>query len=189
MSNDMNPRAKARLERDMANLREQMKKLGKQLEKEHGMKDFDPLKNMNPHYPFNILPDKNHKLDEKSNNPFGPGFPFNHSPNPFTNQNSSFQQSTPYDTGQPPKTQNHFNPTHTGGATVEEFFENEKEKEKENEKEKEKTWTTHEPELYMEDDPELYQEYKYDPKSDNDSHTSRGKPVFNENICEYSIKK
>ena len=54
----MDPKAKAKLEKDMAKLRKQMKDLGKQLEDQCGMKDFDPLRNMNPHYPFNILPEK-----------------------------------------------------------------------------------------------------------------------------------
>lgn len=72
-NSDMTPEQIERLERDMANLRKQMKELGEQLEKEHGIKDFDPLKNMNPKYPFNIIPDKN----KNKKNPFGPGFPFN----------------------------------------------------------------------------------------------------------------
>lgn len=98
----MDPKAKARLERDMTNLRKQMKDLGKQLEKECGMKDFDPLKNMNPKYPFNILPDKN------KDNPFGPGFPFNQSGNngapnnpfgdgfPFNQSGNPFGQNNPF---------------------------------------------------------------------------------------------
>lgn len=105
MSNtNMDPKAKARLERDMANLRKQMKSLGKQLEKDCGMKDFDPLKNMNPKYPFNILPDK----DKNKNNPFGPGFPFNQPGNeknkdnpfgsdfPFNQTNNPFGQNNPF---------------------------------------------------------------------------------------------
>jgi hypothetical protein len=106
MSKDMDPKAKARLERDMANLRKQMKDLGKQLEKECGMKDFDPLKNMNPKYPFNIIPDKNKKKEtpfgpnfpfndsnnQPSNNPFGQGFPFNQpQTNPFGENNPFFE--------------------------------------------------------------------------------------------------
>lgn len=114
---DIDPKAKARLERDMAKLRKQMKDLGKQLEREHGMKDFDPLKNMNPKYPFNILPDKkkatknndngnnentaetpfgpgfpftNDFTDDTNNHPFGKGFPFNQQQNPFGYNNPFF---------------------------------------------------------------------------------------------------
>ena len=115
MSNDMNPKAKARLEKDMARLRKQMKDLGKQLERDHGMKDFDPLKNMNPKYPFNIIPDKNKpketpfgphfpfgensefgknqqsQAQSDNQNPFGPNFPFNQSSNPFGENNPFFE--------------------------------------------------------------------------------------------------
>lgn len=109
MSNDMDPKSIAKLEKDMANLRKQMKELGKQLDKEYGMKDFDPLKNMNPKYPFNILPDKNSK---KKANPFGPGFPFNNQNNPNNpnnpNSNNPFGPGFPFNGFNPFKNQNPF---------------------------------------------------------------------------------
>lgn len=58
MSNDytIDPGSKARLIRDMTKLRRDMAELGKELERTHGIKDFDPLKNMSRTYPFNMKP-------------------------------------------------------------------------------------------------------------------------------------
>lgn len=114
---EMDPKAKARLERDMANLRRHMKDLGKQLEKECGMKDFDPLKNMNPKYPFNIIPDNT----KKQENPFGPNFPFNDPDNPFHNTQS--QPNNPFGEGFP-FNQPHTNPFGQNNPFFENLFKN-----------------------------------------------------------------
>ena len=93
----MNSKAKAKMEKDMEKLRKQMEKLGKQLEKDYKIKNFNPLKNMNPNYPFNISSDNN----TINNNPFGTKFPFNNNSNQkFERFNNPFGHRFPFNLSQ-----------------------------------------------------------------------------------------
>ena len=131
----MNPASKAKLEKDMSNLQQQMKDLAKQLEKQCGMKDFNPLKNMNPNYPFNLIreespqpsqPSQNgqhNNINSNSDSPFGPGFPFNQSNNNPFGTNSPFNQGIRFNRD-PSSNNRHYKPpyrTEHRGPIIEEI--------------------------------------------------------------------
>ena len=88
--------------------------------------------------------------------------------------------------------------SNSGGATIEEVFESEGEGDRTSthkpEMYKPKMYKPemykpemHKPELYMEDEEETL--YRYDSDSDSDLYKPRRRPIFKENMCEYSVKK